>query len=260
MVQPKTLRLFRQKDRTARVLSYYRTLNYAEKKGKDRITDFFKVGRENGIKFRNLDENILSLLIAGTGESQIINLLKSSNSSLNLYELLDMSSLMISFGYFNAALWITEKALKTALSYKRNIATRTIFTEIILTAALELQDEELIKKALKRTNKFSSFSFVNPYYRTLYERFVENKTKGYFNADPQFLSLIKGKTIAIVGPLNLSSEQQSELGGYDLRATMNIADFTGKRYSTLKPHIIYNDNSITKKLILKPLVGSVLNM
>lgn len=139
------------------------------------------------------------------------------NEILQPWELIHIYMLMLRCGLFTDGLKLRNIALtRTLASSKSDNAS---YYEK-LSALIELNDTEKAKQLLYKTKLFSN-TYMYKYYLSLLLQSYNFATRKDIPNDEVFYEMIRGKTVAIVGPADTTAQDGRDIDDHDIVIKMN---------------------------------------
>lgn len=156
-----------------------------------------------------------------------------------------LSSLLLAIKEFHSALLARELAKERIRQYRRSLWSIPL-CDLHVGQLLEDWNQEKLKSQLRIARWLRTEcgrNRANP----LLARLVTNETnRSHDEADQKYADYLTGRSVAVIGPLELSQDALDEIDGFDLVVGINdIRSFSGQPDSDLiHPHIVYLVGSI----------------
>lgn len=165
-----------------------------------------------------------------------------------------LSSVLLALGEFHSALLARELGKARIRQYQRGLRS-PLFCDLIIGLLLEDWNSGSLKSQLRIARWLRTEcgrNRANP----LLARLVSNESSDrHDQADQPYANFIKDRSVAVIGPLELSPDALEEIDGFNLTVGINdIRCFSGQTDSNLiHPDVVYLVGSVQQKMRSKDL-------
>ena len=213
--------------KTKRVLFYKSILLDGPADHNERVRELKKAFKQNSLGLFKVHDAFWLLLIQQLTQNDQSEYLQEKLNELpakyfKVTDWIELSSLFITLGFFQCALVAREKGVEKAYQLSSNKLSFFFNSDAITGATIDRFDKNTLIKALQYSSIRRTHVGTSPVRNFLnyYTGASQNKK---FDS-PEFYNLIKGKNVAVVGPLTLTHKAIEEINSFDLIIKVNVID------------------------------------
>lgn len=245
--KPYALLLLRAKTRRKNAESFHRALA-KDLQQQNRQTSAVEQHLKS-VGLRNVPETWLqemqSIIKKRKRSSHFLDLLQQTNSKhFTAGEWLELSMYFLSLGLFKASITARSKSHKSFDDISHRIAYGLIYPNLKISSYFDRDKWEQCSKVYSRP-------LINEKGNPYYKRFFAGNSNAGKDLHQEYYNLIKGKRVAVIGPLVFDQDYRSEINDFDLVIELNALKSTRDKISSKyhgNPDIIYYNNSRVKTL------------